>query len=72
MLCEIDTETWSIWYVMWRITLMFLQIAIGGPIFGWMMAKIIIFCLSRIFNDAVVEITLTLVAAYLTYFIGKL
>lgn len=67
MLCEVDE---SIWSAMFQISWMFVRIAIGGPIFGWVMAKIVIFCLSRIFNDATVEITLTLVAAYLTYFIG--
>lgn len=49
----------------------FFRIAIGGPCFGWFMAKIAIFCLSRVFNDAVVEITATLVATYLTYYIGE-
>lgn len=49
----------------------FFRIAIGGPVFGWFMARIVIFSLSRIFNDAVVEITLTLCGTYLTYYIGE-
>jgi len=49
----------------------FCQITLGGPAFGFFMAKIAVFCLSRIFNDATVEITITLVAAYLTYYIGE-
>jgi NhaP-type Na+/H+ or K+/H+ antiporter len=54
-----------------HITKQFLQIAVGGPTFGWVMGKLTIFCLSLIFNDAATEITITLVAAYLTYFIGE-
>lgn len=49
----------------------FCRIAIGGPAFGWFMARLSIFFLSRIFNDAAVEVSITLVAAYLTYFIGE-
>ncbi|CAG7640037.1 unnamed protein product [Allacma fusca] len=49
----------------------FAQITLGGPAFGFVMAKIAIFCVSVIFNDATVEITITLVAAYLTYYIGE-
>ncbi|CAL8104179.1 unnamed protein product [Orchesella dallaii] len=59
------------WELVGHITQEFFQIAVGGPVFGWVMAKIAIFCLCRIFNDAVVEITLTLVATYLTYYIGE-
>jgi sodium/hydrogen exchanger 10/11 len=54
-----------------NIFLMFCRITIGGPVFGWLMAKLSIFCLSRIFNDAAVEVSITLVAAYLTYYIGE-
>ncbi|XP_071477800.1 sperm-specific sodium:proton exchanger-like [Diadema antillarum] len=50
--------------------LYFLQVAIGGPLFGFGMAKITVFWLSHIFNDALVEITITLAATYLTYYIG--
>jgi NhaP-type Na+/H+ or K+/H+ antiporter len=35
-----------------KVILMFIRIAIGGPVFGFIMAKIAIFCLARIFNDA--------------------
>lgn len=55
----------------WHIFLDFLKIALGGPLFGWLMAKIAIACLSRVFNDAVVEITITLVATYITYYVGE-
>ena len=49
----------------------FCQITLGGPVFGFFMAKIAVLCVSVIFNDATVEITVTLVAAYLTYYIGE-
>lgn len=35
-----------------NVIIMFLRIAVGGPIFGYIAAKIAIFCLARIFNDA--------------------
>ncbi len=35
------------------------------------MAKITILCLGSIFNDAATEITITLVSAYMTYFVGE-
>lgn len=54
-----------------KVSIMFVRIAIGGPVFGYVMAKITIFCLARIFNDAVVEITITLVSAYMTYYLAE-
>ena len=38
---------------------MFMQIAIGGPAFGWIMGKLAVSCLSLVFNDAVVEVTIS-------------
>ncbi|XP_043218270.1 sodium/hydrogen exchanger 10-like isoform X2 [Amphibalanus amphitrite] len=49
----------------------FCQIAIGGPIFGIACGHFFVFWLSRIFNDAVSEITLTIVAAYFTFYVGE-
>jgi len=49
----------------------FIQLAVGGPVFGFVAAKIAIFLLNRIFNDATVEITITLVSAYLTFYVGE-
>ncbi len=43
----------------------------GGPAFGYLVAKITIFWLSRVFNDALVEITITLVATYITFYVGE-
>ena len=54
-----------------EIFLYFLQVALGGPAFGYFMAKITIFWLSRVFNDALVEITITLASTYVTFYIGE-
>lgn len=40
-----------------KVIVMFLRIAVGGPAFGFVAAKITIFCLARIFNDAYVDST---------------
>jgi len=53
------------------IVRMFCQITLGGPLFGWFTGKVCVFFLSRIFNDPPVEVSITLVSAYLTYFIGE-
>jgi sodium/hydrogen exchanger 10/11 len=49
----------------------FCQIALGGPVFGWVIAKITIYLLGYVFNDPPVEISATIVAAYLTYYISE-
>ena len=49
----------------------FIRVAFGGPAFGYVMAKITIFWLSRVFNDALVEITITLASAYITFYVGE-
>ncbi|XP_062603630.1 sodium/hydrogen exchanger 10-like [Saccostrea cucullata] len=53
------------------IVVEFLQVALGGPLWGYFVAKITLFCLSRVFNDALVEITITLASTYLTFYIGE-
>lgn len=49
----------------------FAWVAIGGPVVGLLIAAIAIEWIRRVFNDALVEITLTIVAAYLTYFVAE-
>lgn len=44
----------------WKITKQFIQIAIGGPIYGYLMGKVSIWCLTMVYNDAATEITITL------------
>ncbi|XP_055996016.1 sodium/hydrogen exchanger 10-like isoform X4 [Ostrea edulis] len=54
-----------------EIVVKFLQVALGGPLWGFFTAKITLFCLSRVFNDALVEITITLASTYLTFYVGE-
>ena len=54
-----------------EIVLYFVRVVIGGPLFGWIAGKIVIFWLSHVFNDYLVEIMITLVSTYLTYYIGE-
>lgn len=54
-----------------QIFLYFLRVAVGGPVFGYLMAKVSIFWLSRVYNDALVEISITLVSTYVTYYVGE-
>ncbi len=49
----------------------FVQVAVGGPVFGYLMAKVTIFWLSRVYNDALVEIAITLASTYVTFYIGE-
>lgn len=53
------------------IVLDFIWVALGGPLVGFIIAKITLFWLSRIFNDAIAEITITLASTYITYYIGR-
>ena len=48
-----------------------MKVAFGGPAFGYLMAKFTIFWLSHVFNDALVEITITLASTYITFYIGE-
>ena len=49
----------------------FIRVALGGPAFGYFMAKLTILWLSHVFNDALVEITITLASTYVTFYIGE-
>lgn len=62
-----DTSNKSATDSILHILLKFLQIAGGGPIWGWITARILIFLLAYVYNDAPVEIAATICAAYLTY-----
>ena len=53
------------------IVLYFARVAIGGPLFGWIMGKLTVLWLSHVFNDALIEITITLASTYLTFYIGE-
>ncbi len=49
----------------------FLKVAVGGTLFGLIMARIVMFWLKNVFNDAMVEIVVLLASAYLTFFIAE-
>lgn len=49
----------------------FLKVAIGGTLFGLIMARFVMFWLKNVFNDAMVEIVVLLASAYLTFFIAE-
>ncbi|PIK43588.1 sperm-specific sodium proton exchanger [Apostichopus japonicus] len=49
----------------------FVKAAFGGPLLGLLFGKITIWWLSYIFNDALVEITITLASTYLTFYTGE-
>ncbi|KAJ9467488.1 Sodium/hydrogen exchanger 8 [Diplonema papillatum] len=54
-----------------EVALKFLRISLGGPLVGLAVGAIAVPCLQRVFNDALVEITITLTAAYVTFFVAE-
>ena len=53
------------------LILKLIQVACGGPVLGWMIGWIAVDCLNRVFNDPLIEITTTLVTAYVTFFVAE-
>uniref|UniRef100_A0A7S3UWM4 Cyclic nucleotide-binding domain-containing protein n=1 Tax=Heterosigma akashiwo TaxID=2829 RepID=A0A7S3UWM4_HETAK len=49
----------------------FVKMSLGGVVFGVLMGFLSVQWLGRIFNDAMVEITITLAAPYLTFYIAE-
>eukprot|EP01059_Diplonema_ambulator_P027513 TRINITY_DN4576_c0_g1_i1.p1 TRINITY_DN4576_c0_g1~~TRINITY_DN4576_c0_g1_i1.p1 ORF type:complete len:1232 (+),score=421.04 TRINITY_DN4576_c0_g1_i1:247-3696(+) len=49
----------------------FVWVAAGGPLVGLVVGIISEWCLSKVFNDALIEITITVCAAYMTFFIAE-
>eukprot|EP01064_Diplonema_japonicum_P016319 TRINITY_DN24324_c0_g1_i1.p1 TRINITY_DN24324_c0_g1~~TRINITY_DN24324_c0_g1_i1.p1 ORF type:complete len:1253 (+),score=220.87 TRINITY_DN24324_c0_g1_i1:54-3812(+) len=47
------------------------RISIGGPILGVIVAVILEGLLSRVFNDPYIEVTLSVAAAYITFFVAE-
>ncbi|XP_062306835.1 sodium/hydrogen exchanger 10-like isoform X2 [Osmerus eperlanus] len=43
----------------------------GSPLLGYIMAKLIMFWLSYIFNDGLIEITISLAMTYITFYISE-
>ncbi|XP_059832354.1 low-affinity Na(+)/H(+) antiporter NhaS1-like [Hypanus sabinus] len=42
-----------------------------SPVFGYIMAKITMFCLTYVFNDGVTEITISLANTYIAFYVGE-
>ena len=59
----------SIPYNIAEIFLQFCIVSLGGPAVGFVIAVITVFCLNRVFNDGLIEITVTLTSAYITFFV---
>jgi sodium/hydrogen exchanger 10/11 len=54
-----------------EVVLLFLRVAIGGPIFGWLSGKLTVVLIAQVFNDALIEITLTIAASYITFYVAE-
>eukprot|EP00755_Sulcionema_specki_P013239 Sspe_Gene.53488::Locus_29557_Transcript_3_5_Confidence_0.222_Length_5150::g.53488::m.53488 len=48
-----------------------IKVALGGPLLGYGCGMVAVFCLSKVFNDPLIEITTSLVTAYVTFFIAE-
>ncbi len=49
----------------------FLRVSVGGILLGVVIGGIILIWVGKVFNDALIEITLIVVAAYMTFFIAE-
>ena len=49
----------------------FPTVIIGGVVLGYVAGKLTVFWLQNVFNDAMVEITITLSSTYVTYYLGE-
>ena len=56
------------WYM---VFLNLIRVAVGGPVLGWVTGAVAVDCLNRVFNDPLIEITTTLVTAYVTFFVAE-
>ena len=53
-----------------EIGLYFPRVALGGMALGLLTGKLTVFWLQHVFNDAMVEIAITLTSTYLVFYIG--
>eukprot|EP01135_Chromosphaera_perkinsii_P012182 Nk52_evm1s2612 gene=Nk52_evmTU1s2612 len=54
-----------------EVTLTFIRMAVGGPIFGGVVGLLTAWWLGHVFNDAAVELTITLSSTYITFYIAE-
>jgi NhaP-type Na+/H+ or K+/H+ antiporter len=55
----------------WDYLVTFVKMSIGGALFGIAFAVVVVQWLRTVFNDSLTEITITLCAAYLCFFIAE-
>eukprot|EP01062_Namystynia_karyoxenos_P069115 TRINITY_DN6447_c0_g1_i2.p1 TRINITY_DN6447_c0_g1~~TRINITY_DN6447_c0_g1_i2.p1 ORF type:complete len:1858 (+),score=430.62 TRINITY_DN6447_c0_g1_i2:82-5655(+) len=53
----------------WEIVVEFFKVSLGGPLVGLIFGVITVQSIQRVFNDSLIEITLTVCSAYVTFFI---
>ena len=51
------------------IFLEFLYVALLGPVVGLVIGGVVVLCLERVYNDTLIEVTVTLTSAYITFFV---
>eukprot|EP00659_Diplonema_papillatum_P001379 gene1379-2125_t len=51
------------------ILINFCKVSFGGPLVGLVVAFFLVKCLDRVFNDTLIEVTLTLCSSYITFFV---
>ena len=52
-----------------QIFVRFIRVALGGPFLGYLVSRVVILWLTHVFNDGLVESTITLAATYITFYI---
>jgi NhaP-type Na+/H+ or K+/H+ antiporter len=55
----------------WHFAYEFFYVAFGGPAVGYVFGKVSVYWLSKVYNDALVEITITLGMTYCTFFVAE-
>lgn len=70
--CVVDASHPLLFFILaTEIGLYFPRVALGGFFFGLVAGRVTVFWLQHVFNDALVEITITLASTYLTFYIGE-
>eukprot|EP01060_Flectonema_neradi_P005475 TRINITY_DN13643_c0_g1_i1.p1 TRINITY_DN13643_c0_g1~~TRINITY_DN13643_c0_g1_i1.p1 ORF type:complete len:1388 (+),score=260.45 TRINITY_DN13643_c0_g1_i1:79-4242(+) len=49
----------------------FVKIALGGPSIGFIVGMLVKYCLEGVFNDQLIEVSVTVSAAYVTFFVAE-
>lgn len=49
----------------------FIKVAAGGVVIGWLFGRFVNYWIKKVFNDALVEISLIVAASYLTFYVAE-